>query len=132
VVRGWPDSVADLARTLPVLDLLTLDAATDAALLWALVRHRLRAGVPLAVALAETTRDVHRAAPGSRVNLLLTDGRTAAATTLGHSLWVRSGDGAVHLASEPLDDHPGWQPVPERSVVAASPDTVDITQLETT
>jgi glutamine amidotransferase len=44
VIRGWPASVAGLAAALPVTDLLTLDAPTDAALLWALVRHRLRPG----------------------------------------------------------------------------------------
>ncbi|MGH3357126.1 MAG: class II glutamine amidotransferase, partial [Nocardioidaceae bacterium] len=36
VVPGWPDSVAHLARSLPVRDLITLDAPTDSALLWAL------------------------------------------------------------------------------------------------
>ena len=41
---GWPAAVAALAAALPVTDLLTLDAPTDSALLWALVRHRLRAG----------------------------------------------------------------------------------------
>ncbi len=44
VVRGWPDSMVPLAAELPVRDLLTLDATTDSALLWALVRDRLRAG----------------------------------------------------------------------------------------
>src|SRR4051794_2853765 len=52
-VTGWPDSVADLAAKLPVRDLLTMDAPTDSALLWALVRDRLRAGAPLPEALAE-------------------------------------------------------------------------------
>lgn len=44
VIAGWPNSVANLARDLPVTDLMTLDAPTDAAFLWALIRHRLRAG----------------------------------------------------------------------------------------
>ena len=44
VVRGWPESMADLAESLPAIELLTLEAATDSALLWALVRARLRAG----------------------------------------------------------------------------------------
>src|SRR5215213_5701648 len=44
VVTGWPDSLVGLAATLPTRDLLTLDAPTDAALLWALVRHGLRRG----------------------------------------------------------------------------------------
>src|SRR5919199_3474923 len=41
VVRGWPHSMADLAATLPPVDLLTTEAATDSALLWALVRARI-------------------------------------------------------------------------------------------
>src|SRR3954452_20961345 len=44
VVAGWPDSMVKVAERLPTRDLLTLDAPTDAALLWALVRDRLRAG----------------------------------------------------------------------------------------
>src|SRR5436305_10256951 len=54
VVRGWPDSVAPLAARLPPTDLTTLDAPTDAVLLWALVRHRLRAGLDLGKALQDT------------------------------------------------------------------------------
>nr|BFE67973.1 hypothetical protein GCM10020092_012740 [Actinoplanes digitatis] len=75
VVAGWPDSLAALAGRLPVRDLVTLDAPTDAALLWALTRHRLRAGATPAEAVAATVAEVSAAAPGSRLNLLLTDGR---------------------------------------------------------
>lgn len=132
VVRGWPGSVAQLAERLPTIDLLTLDAATDAALLWALVRHRLRAGAALADALAETSRDVARVAPGSRVNLLLTDGRAVAATTVGHSLWLRRTADSVLIASEPLDDEPGWDAVPDGHLVSASSTHADRTPLEPT
>jgi len=69
VVRGWPGTVAPLAAALPVTDLLTLDAPTDSALLWALVRHRLRAGLPPEAALAGVVAEVAAAAPGSRLNL---------------------------------------------------------------
>jgi glutamine amidotransferase len=131
VVRGWPTSVVQLAERLPTVDLLTLESATDAALLWALVRHELHAGASLADALARTTRDVARVAPGSRVNLLITDGLTAAATTLGHSLWLRRTEESVHLASEPLDDDPGWREVPDGRLLSASPDHLDLTELPT-
>ncbi len=119
VVRGWPASMAAPAAALPVTDLLTLDAPTDAALLWALVRHRLRAGADPAAALAGVVAETAAAAPGSRLNLLLTDGTTAWATAWGHALSARSGSGAALLASEPLDDHPGWAPVPDRHLVTA-------------
>jgi glutamine amidotransferase len=125
VVRGWPSSVAALAATLPVTDLLTLDAPTDAALLWALVRHRLRAGKDGADALADVVAEVAAAAPGSRLNLLLTDGATAWATAWDHALSVRAGPGShgscVLVASEPLDADPGWTGVPDRHLVVARP-----------
>jgi gamma-glutamyl hercynylcysteine S-oxide hydrolase len=121
VVRGWPSSVAALAAALPVTDLLTLDAPTDAALLWALVRHRLRAGKDGADALADVVLDVEAAAPGSRLNLLLTDGATVWATAWDHALSVRSGPGQVLVASEPLDTDPGWTGVPDRHLVVARP-----------
>jgi glutamine amidotransferase len=122
VVRGWPDSVAKLAATLPPADLLLLDAPTDSAFLWALVRDRRRRGA----GLAEVVAEVEAAAPGSRLNLLLTDGSTIVATAVGHSLSVRRGDGHVLVASEPLDDDPAWQAVPDRSLLTATPDTLDL------
>ena len=96
LVRGWPDAVAALAAELPVTDLLTLDAPTDSALLWALVRHRLRAGDDPAAVLAGVVRAVAAAAPGSRLNLLLTDGTAIWATTWTHALSVRIGGGRGH------------------------------------
>ena len=121
VVRGWPDAVGPLAAALPVRDLITLDAPTDAALLWALVRHGLRRGDDPAAVLAGTVLAVEAAAPGSRLNLLLTDGATVWATTWTHALSVRAGPGAVTVASEPTDDGPGWAPVPDRHLVVADP-----------
>jgi glutamine amidotransferase len=104
---------------------MSLDAPTDSALLWALVRHRLRAGLDLGKALHDTVSDVRAAAPGSRLNLLLTDGVTLAATTAGHSLSIRRSEDRVLIASEPLDDDPAWVPVPDNTLVVATPSTVD-------
>ncbi|MFG1919829.1 ergothioneine biosynthesis protein EgtC [Micromonospora sp. NPDC048898] len=129
VVRGWPDAVVPLAAGLPVRDLLTLDAATDSALLWALVRHRLRAGEDPTEAVGSTVADVAAAAPGSRLNLLLTDGRRAVASVAGHALSVRESSGAVLLASEPHDDDPGWRAVPEGHLVVATPGEVRVRPL---
>ena len=126
VVLGWPDAVTGLAARLPVRDLLTLDAPTDAALLWALVRDRLRAGIPAGKAVAETVALVSAAAPGSRLNLLLTDGTTIVATTVGHALSVRRYDTGVLVSSEPLDDDPAWRPVPDRALVTATTDDFDL------
>jgi len=129
VVRGWPGTVAKLASRLPTTDLITLDAPTDSALLWALVRDRLRAGVPASKAVAETVDEVAVAAPGSRLNLLLTDGRQIVATTAGHALSVRTGGGNVLVSSEPLDPGPAWAAVPEGHLLIATPSGQDITAL---
>jgi glutamine amidotransferase len=106
-----------------------MDAPTDAALLWALVRHRLRAGAGLAQSIVDTVRAVAGAAPGSRLNLLLTDGRTAVATTWWHSLSVRLSPDATLISSEPLDDDPAWRAVPDRHLVVATPGTAELTPL---
>ncbi|GLF92806.1 ergothioneine biosynthesis protein EgtC [Streptomyces yaizuensis] len=119
-VRGWPASLAPLARELPVEELLRLEARCDAALLWALVLRRLRDGDPPGQALADTVLEVAGAAPGSRLNLLVTDGTTIAATAWGDSLWslVDEVAGTV-VASEPYDDDPRWREVPDRTLLVA-------------
>jgi gamma-glutamyl hercynylcysteine S-oxide hydrolase len=126
LIRGWPDAAAGLAAELPVTDLLTLDAPTDSALLWALVRHRLRAGDDPAAVLAGVVRAVAAAAPGSRLNLLLTDGAAVWATTWTHALSVRVEAGAVTVASEPSDGSGGWVAVPDRHLVVATPQGCDV------
>ncbi|WP_229072399.1 ergothioneine biosynthesis protein EgtC [Actinoplanes sp. DH11] len=128
VVRGWPGTIAGLAGDLPVEDLLTLEAPTDAAALFALVRAKLRAGEPPAKAVAVVVAQVLAAAPGSRLNLLLTDGEQLIATTAGHALSVRARDDAVLVASEPLDGDPAWQAVPDGRLVVARPGHLSITE----
>jgi glutamine amidotransferase len=120
VVPGWPGAVEALAEALPARDLVTLDAPTDSALLWALLRARLDAGEDPAKAAGQLALDVVRAAPGARMNLLLTDGRQLVATTWYHALSVLAGDDFVAVASEPWDDDPRWRGVPDRHLVAAS------------
>lgn len=131
LVRGWPDSLAALAGRLPVTELLTMDAPTDSALLWALLRQLLSAGRKPSDAVGELVSDVAAAAPGSRLNLLLTDGTQIVGTAWTHALWVRRDAGAVVVASEPYDEHPGWREVPDGDLVAATPSTVDIVELQT-
>ncbi|MDT7646774.1 MAG: gamma-glutamyl hercynylcysteine S-oxide hydrolase [Pseudonocardiales bacterium] len=129
VVLGWPSAVAGLAGELPVTDLLTLDAPTDSALLWAMVRHRLRSGEEPGSALAGVVNSVAAAAPGSKLNLLLTDGVQIYATAWRHSLVVRTEPDAVTVGSEPHDEEPGWTPVPEGHLLVGRPghaDTVPI------
>lgn len=125
-IDGWPASAVKLAQTLTTEELLTLDAPTDAALLWAVLRRRLRSGAVEDV-LREVVAQILMSAPESRLNLLLSDGRTGWATTVTHSLWVRLNPAV--LASEPLDDDPAWQPVPEHCLVRLDRDQLSISPL---
>jgi gamma-glutamyl hercynylcysteine S-oxide hydrolase len=129
-VNGWPGSTAALAATLPAISLLELEARVDSALLWALVLHRLRGGAGPAEALASTAEALCAAGVTGRFNFLLTDGRTIAATTAGHTLYYRQTPGGVTVASEPGDDERGWIDIPrDGSLVTATPGQVTVTRL---
>jgi glutamine amidotransferase len=131
LVTGWPASVAKLAERLPVTDLLTLDAPTDSALLWALVLDRLRSGDAPADAVTGVLADVVAAAPESRLNLLLTDGEQLVATAWSHSLSVRRTAESVAVSSEPWDTNDEtWRPVPDRHVVLATRETLEVHPME--
>ncbi|WP_410784746.1 ergothioneine biosynthesis protein EgtC [Kribbella sp. C-35] len=127
-VPGWPDATLKLAEQLPVADLLRLEAPVDSALLFALITDRLRAQSP-ADAVASVVRDVEAAAPGSRLNLLLTDGEQLIATAWTHALHVRRTENSVTVASEPsgADD---WTAVPDRSLLVATATTLQIAPME--
>ncbi|CBG68291.1 conserved hypothetical protein [Streptomyces scabiei 87.22] len=130
-VAGWPRSLAPLVASLPAVEVLSMEARNDSALVWALVLNRLRAGDPEGQALADTVLEVARAAPGSRLNLLLTDGETIAATAWGDTLWYLTGPGlGTVVASEPYDDDPHWVEVPDRTLLAASRTDVLLTPLK--
>ncbi|AEW97024.1 MULTISPECIES: ergothioneine biosynthesis protein EgtC [Streptomycetaceae] len=127
---GWPESVAGLVAELPPEDLLRIEARCDSALVWALVLHRLRAGQPPGEALADTVTAV-AAHTDARLNLLLTDGTAIAATAWGDTLWHRLEPGRqVVVASEPHDDRPGWTELPDRALLLATRDGVDVTPLK--
>jgi glutamine amidotransferase len=107
-----------------------LEALSDAALLWALTGQRLRAGLRLDAALAGTVAAVEAAGGTGRLNLLLTDGRSIAATAYGDTLWYRQcGAVSVTVASEPDDNGPGWIEVPDRHVLIATPSQVRVRPL---
>jgi glutamine amidotransferase len=117
-IQGWPSSVAPLAAALPPGVLMTLDAPTDSAFLWALVRENLRGGVSGGTALSGVVADVLALAPRSRLNLLLHDGRQISASTVGHALWLHTSGDSVTVSSEALDPADArWQPVPDLSLI---------------
>lgn len=123
VVRGWPESVAGLAGRLPIADLLRIEAPTDSALLWALLRHHLRAGTDPARAVEELTMEVEHAAPDSRLNFLLAGSHMMIATAWVHSLLICKQPDGVLVASEPCDENSAWRPVPDRHLVVVHRDT---------
>ena len=124
-----PQGNGDGHLGLPPVDLASLEALTDSALLWALVLRRLRAGASAGVALAAVIAEVEAAGGTGRFNFLLTDGRSVAATAAGDTLCYRRADGGVTVASEPSDDEPGWADVPDRHLLIARPDDVTVRPL---
>ncbi|MGV9773629.1 ergothioneine biosynthesis protein EgtC [Streptosporangium sp. NPDC003464] len=104
------------------------ESACDSAWLAAAVFTRRRAGLPLGDALAEVVTRAGAEDPGARLNLLACDGASIAATVWGDTLHLHLDDGVL-VASEPLDDRSGWQAVPDRKLVLASPDGVCIQPL---
>jgi len=130
-VPGWPGSLAGLTETLPPADLLSMEARNDSAFVWALVLNRLRGGDEEGQALADTVLEVAAAAPDSRLNLLLTNGESIAATAWGDTLWYLSRPGlSTVVASEPYDDDPHWQEVPDRTLLSAGRTDVLLTPLK--
>lgn len=130
VVADWPTSVAPLSDSLSATELMAIEAPTDSAFLWALVRHLLHTGHSGAEALQSVAVDVLALAPSSRLNLLLSDGQEMSASVAGHSLWVREAGDSITLSSEPLDPaDPSWKPIAEGHLVEASADHLSIRPL---
>lgn len=126
VVEGWPKSIAML--TVEPVELMAMEAVSDSALLWLIVHQRLAGGERMPEALGNVVR-LAASTAGGRLNLLITDGRSIAATTWGDTLSWRADAGGVVVASEPYDDEPGWRDVPDRTLLVATPDGVDTTPL---
>ncbi|HWD08387.1 MAG TPA: ergothioneine biosynthesis protein EgtC [Actinomycetota bacterium] len=99
-----------------------IEGTADSEVLFALALDRIDAGATPAEALAGVVTTVLQVA-GGRLNMILTDGSSVAATAFGDSLYLleRSGAGsgrpAVIIASEPFDDLDDWVPVADGSLV---------------
>ena len=129
-VADFGAAALDLRSRLPASSAAAVEGPSDAALLWALLRHRLELGQPLAEALTAVVADAV-AAGGGRLNLLATDEQTVVATTYGDTLFTRREADGVLVVSEPSDDLPGWEQVPDRCLVVATSEQVDISPLPT-
>ncbi|MEY2422144.1 MAG: gamma-glutamyl hercynylcysteine S-oxide hydrolase [Acidimicrobiaceae bacterium] len=108
-----------LRRRLSDASLAAIEGATDSEVLFGLVLDTIADGATAADAIVKVLRLAQDVSPGSRLNLMLTDGVTVAATACGDTLFTHRDD-AVVVASEPFDDSPTWQPVPDDSLVVAT------------
>lgn len=100
------------------------ESTVDSALLAALLFQR---GLD---ALGDTIVEVGAADPNARLNILAANGSRMLATTWGDTLSVLRRDDGVVLASEPYDDDPAWQEIPDRHLVDVSGSHVALTPLK--
>ena len=68
-------------------------------------------------ALGATIAQIGALDPGARLNVLVANGSRMLATAWGDTLSILRRDDGVVLASEPYDDDPDWEDVPDRHVV---------------
>jgi glutamine amidotransferase len=80
-------------------------------------------------ALGDTIAEVGIADPLARLNILAANGSRLLATTWGDTLFVLRRDDGVVLASEPYDDAPDWEDVPDRHLVEVTAEGVTLTAL---
>jgi gamma-glutamyl hercynylcysteine S-oxide hydrolase len=77
-------------------------------------------------ALGDTIIETGTADPQARLNIMAANGSRLIATAWGDTLFVlRRSDGVV-LASEPYDDDPAWEDVPDRQLVEVVRDGADV------
>ncbi|MBB5165074.1 ergothioneine biosynthesis protein EgtC [Mycobacterium sp. AZCC_0083] len=100
------------------------ESTVDSALLAALVFDR---GLDR---LGDTIAEVGAADPNARLNILAANGSRLLATTWGDTLSVLRRDDGVVLASEPYDDDPDWQEIPDRHLVDVSGTHIELVPLK--
>jgi glutamine amidotransferase len=83
-------------------------------------------------ALSQTIAEVGAADPNARLNIMVANGSRLLATTWGDTLAILRRDDGVVLASEPYDDEPGWEDVPDRHLVEVTAEQVIMTALNPT
>ena len=99
------------------------ESTCDSAILAALIFDR---GLDF---LGETIAEVGADDPNARLNIMAANGSRLLATAWGDTLSILRRDDGVVLASEPYDDQPGWQDVPDRHLVEVTPEHVTFTTL---
>ncbi|MDG4665161.1 ergothioneine biosynthesis protein EgtC [Mycobacterium sp. 236(2023)] len=100
------------------------ESTNDSALLAALIFDR---GLDT---LGETIVEVAEGDPSARLNIVAANGSRLLATTWGDTLSVLRRDDGTVVASEPYDDDPAWQEVPDRHLVEVVDTRVHLTPLK--
>jgi len=100
------------------------ESTNDSALLAVLIFER---GLD---ALGDTVAEVAAVDPNARLNILAANGSQLRATTWGDTLSVLRRDDGVVLASEPYDDNPDWQEIPDRHLVVVEASRVELIPLK--
>jgi gamma-glutamyl hercynylcysteine S-oxide hydrolase len=150
-VPDWRRALSAVAAQVDSPSLLEAESAMDSAALWVILRGLLGSSSSVvsitvsssgAVLSGHTSDDavahalrtlVHvvlAESPTARLNLLLGDGATLWATTWHHSLSVLVTDTTAVISSEPYDDDPRWQSIPDRRLVTARPGRLSVASLE--
>jgi glutamine amidotransferase len=100
------------------------ESTVDSALLAALIFDR---GLDV---LGDTIVEVGTADPNARLNVIAANGSRLLGTTWGDTLSILRRDDGVVLASEPYDDDPRWEEVPDRHLVDVSGTSVELIALK--
>ena len=80
--------------------------------------------------LGDTIAEMGTADPDARLNVLAANGSRLLATTWGDTLSILRRDDGVVLASEPYDDAPDWEDVPDRRLIEVTAQGVTLTPLD--
>lgn len=100
------------------------ESTCDSAVLAALIFER---GLDT---LGETIVEVAAKDPNARLNILAGNGSRLIATTWGDTLSALRRDDGIVLASEPYDDDPEWQEIPDRHLVSVADSDIELIPLK--
>ena len=81
-------------------------------------------------ALGDTITELAAADPDARLNILAANGSRLLATAWGDTLSILCRADGVVLASEPYDNDPDWEDVPDRHLVEVTAQGVTLTPLD--
>lgn len=82
-------------------------------------------------ALGDTIIEIGNADPLARLNIMAGNGSRLLATAWGDTLSMLRRDDGVVLASEPYDDDPDWEDVPDGHLVEVADGRITLTALKT-